>query len=294
LFPPTSDLSSSTLLATCLSHDSSGSSSNGSSTAFSFTDSAYASSQSPPPSLSQNSNNTTSQSISIMRSLQSQAQQQQKHHIKPPPPPPPISSHSSLLVGLTTASPSSSLSSIHSTNDNPSCSPFSHKQQQQQQQQEYQYNYWNCPGCQESYKQNRAQVLQCFHSLCETCIEKLSENETGNISCPLCGLTTMLTDILPDYTIQNNHSNEYMLSLGENSTQYCTACKSSESMAVAKCFQCSSFLCHQCVCAHQIMNCFEGHRVSQKYKKKKILFLIRLSFFFYLLAFFFPSYIPFD
>ncbi len=263
MFPPTSDLSSSTLLATCLSHDSSGSSSNGSSTAFSFTDSAYASSQSPPPSLSQNSNNTTSQSISIMRSLQSQAQQQQKHHIKPPPPPPPISSHSSLLVGLTTASPSSSLSSIHSTNDNPSCSPFSHKQQQQQQQQqEYHYNYWNCPGCQESYKQNRAQVLQCFHSLCETCIEKLSENETGNISCPLCGLTTMLTDILPDYTIQNNHSNEYMLSLGENSTQYCTACKSSESMAVAKCFQCSSFLCHQCVCAHQIMNCFEGHRVS--------------------------------
>ncbi len=265
MFPPTSDVSSNTLLATCLSHDSSGSSSNGSSTAFSFTDSAYASSQSPPPpsssSSSQNANNTTSQSISIMRGFQSQQQQHpqlQKQHIKPPS----ASTHSSLLAGLTTSSPSSSLSSVHSTTDNPCCSsstPFSHKQHQ-----EYHYNYWNCPGCQEAYKQNRAQVLQCFHSLCETCIEKLSENENGNLSCPLCGLTTLLTDILPDYTIQNNHSNEYMLSLGENSTQYCTACKSSESMAVAKCFQCSSFLCHQCVCAHQIMNCFEGHRVSQK------------------------------
>ncbi len=265
MFPPTSDISSNTILATCLSHDSSGSSSNGSSTAFSFTDSAYASSQSPPPpssSSSQNANNASSQSISIMRAFPSQQQQHPqlpKQHIKPPSLP--ASTHSSILAGLTTSSPSSSLSSVHSTTDCSSSTPFSHKQQTQQQ--DYHYNYWNCPGCQEAYKQNRAQVLQCFHSLCETCIEKFSENENGNISCPLCGLTTMLAELLPDYTIQNNHSNEYMLSLGENSTQYCTACKSSESMAVAKCFQCSSFLCHQCVCAHQIMNCFEGHRVSQ-------------------------------
>ena len=87
----------------------------------------------------------------------------------------------------------------------------------------------------------------------------------------------MLTDILPDYTLQNNQSNEYTLSFGESSAQFCTACKSTESMAVAKCFQCSSFLCHQCVCAHQIMNCFEGHRVSQDNKPTK---RKRVSFFF--------------
>ena len=223
-----------------------------------------------------------------MRGFQSQQQphpQLQKQHIKPVL----ASTHSSLLAGLTTSSPSSSLSSVHSTIENScgsSSSPFSHKphhlpqhhqhhhsslhaqqqqqQQQQQQHEDYHYNSWNCPGCQEAYKQNRGQVLQCFHSLCEPCIEKFSDNENGNISCPLCGLTTMLTDLLPDYTIQNNSTHEYVLSLSENSTQYCTACKSSESMAVAKCFQCSSFLCHQCVCAHQIMNCFEGHRVSEK------------------------------
>ncbi len=172
--------------------------------------------------------------------------------------------HASLLAGLTTSSPSSSLSSVHSaTNDNPCCSssPFFHKQQHQ----EDHYNYWDCPVCQEAYKQNRPQVLQCFHTLCETCVGKLSKTKDQSICCPLCGLTTMLTDILPDYTVQNNHSNvsnDYMLPLGENSSQCCTACKSAESMAIAKCFQCSSFLCHQCVCAHQIMNCFEGHRVS--------------------------------
>jgi len=207
-----------------------------------------------------------------MRSLQSQQhqplppphhhhQQQQTKHILNQP-----STHTSLVTGLPTSSPSSSLSSVHSaTTDNPCCtsSPFFHKQQQEHQ--EDHYNYWNCPVCQEAYKQKRSQVLQCFHTLCETCVEKLSETDDGSICCPLCGISTMLTDILPDYTVQNNHStipNDYMLPLDENSNQCCTACKSAESMAVAKCFQCSSFLCHQCVCAHQIMNCFEGHRVS--------------------------------
>ncbi|CAF1954461.1 unnamed protein product [Rotaria magnacalcarata] len=258
LFPPTSDAPSNTLLSTCLSHDSSGSSSNGSSTAFSFTDSAYASSSSPP---SKHSNNTASQSISIMRSLQSQQQQQQPQQTQQIITQPPV--HASLIAGLTTSSPSSSLSSAHSaTTDNPCCSssPFYHKLQHQ----EYHYNSWDCPGCQEPFKQSRPQVLQCFHTLCETCVEKLSTNDDASICCPLCGVTTMLRDVLPDYTVQNNHSNvsnDYMLPLGSTVVQCCTACKSAESMAVAKCFQCSSFLCHQCVCAHQIMNCFEGHRV---------------------------------
>jgi hypothetical protein len=213
---------------------------------------------------------------------QQQQQLQQTQHILNQP-----STHSSSVAGLTTSSPSSSLSSVHSvTTDNPCCSslPFTHKQQQQQQQQEYHYNYWDCPVCQEAYKQKQPQVLQCFHTLCDTCVEKLSENDDASICCPLCGLTTMLTDILPDYTIHNNHSNvsnDYMLPLGENSNQCCTACKSAESMAVAKCFQCSSFLCHQCVCAHQIMNCFEGHRVSNNEKNYTEIDLLDRDFLFF-------------
>lgn len=260
-------MSANTLLSTCLSHDSSGSSSNGSSTAFSFTDSAYASSSSPP-SQQPFSNNTTSQSISIMRGFQSQQQsplpqhpqqQQQGKHMSNQ-----SSGHTSVLTGLPTSTPSSSLSSVHSaTTDHPgsTSASFFHKQQQQQQQDHY--NYWNCSMCQEPYKQNRPQVLQCFHTLCETCVEKVSDTDEGNLCCPLCGQSTMLNEILPDFTVQNHHmSNDYMLTLADNANQGCTACKSTESTAVAKCFQCSGFLCHQCVCAHRIMNCFEGHRVS--------------------------------
>ena len=37
----------------------------------------------------------------------------------------------------------------------------------------------------------------------------------------------------------------------------CTACKSSDSPAVANCFSCSALLCANCVIAHQLMVAFE-------------------------------------
>ena len=210
-----------------------------------------------------------------MRGLPSQQhhlvrQQQQQ---QPPQLLPQLTSHSSLLAALTTSSPGSSLSSIHSlTLDNPcnSSSPFFHKQAAQQA--EHHYNSWDCPSCQEAYKRNRPQILQCFHSICETCVQKLAETDDSGVCCPLCGLKTMLADILPDCTGQNRHSNmsnDYMLPLPETVAQCCTGCKNAESMAVAKCFQCSSFLCHKCVCAHQMMNCFEGHRVSRNERQNR-------------------------
>jgi len=42
----------------------------------------------------------------------------------------------------------------------------------------------------------------------------------------------------------------------------CTGCKSKESSAVARCFDCNNFLCANCVMAHQFMHCFEGHHVT--------------------------------
>ncbi|XP_053959866.1 brain tumor protein isoform X1 [Anastrepha ludens] len=42
----------------------------------------------------------------------------------------------------------------------------------------------------------------------------------------------------------------------------CTACKSKQSDAVARCYECISYLCANCVTAHQFMHCFNGHNVS--------------------------------
>lgn len=206
----------------------------------------------------------TSQSISIMRGLQTQPQhpQQQQQQAQS------LMTHSSLITGLTTSSLSSSLSSIHSAKIDHSASTFFPKQQVNHAQQsgDYRYDFWQCPLCQETYQRNRPQLLQCFHAFCEPCIEKLADNNDGGcISCPSCGVTTQPVDIMPDCTLQDppeNVANDFMMPLAVNSSQCCTACKNVESMAVAKCFQCSSFLCRQCVCQHRIMNCFEGHRVS--------------------------------
>lgn len=41
---------------------------------------------------------------------------------------------------------------------------------------------------------------------------------------------------------------------------HCTGCKSKDTRAVAKCYDCANFLCSNCVMAHQFMHCFEGHR----------------------------------
>lgn len=49
--------------------------------------------------------------------------------------------------------------------------------------------------------------------------------------------------------------------LGGTGGVRCTGCKSTESDAVARCFDCANFLCPNCVMAHQFMHCFEGHRV---------------------------------
>jgi len=60
--------------------------------------------------------------------------------------------------------------------------------------------------------------------------------------------------LLVDYGVSSSDSN---LDLAG-----CTGCKSRESSAVARCFDCSNFLCANCVMAHQFMHCFEGHHVT--------------------------------
>lgn len=47
----------------------------------------------------------------------------------------------------------------------------------------------------------------------------------------------------------------------DGSAMGCTGCKSKDLSAVARCIDCATFLCPNCVMAHQFMHCFEGHRV---------------------------------
>ncbi|XP_075150225.1 tripartite motif-containing protein brain tumor isoform X2 [Haematobia irritans] len=67
----------------------------------------------------------------------------------------------------------------------------------------------------------------------------------------------------PCQTLLGNNSNVINVTTanGTGAAPRCTACKSKQSDAVAKCFDCISFLCGNCCTAHEFMHCFNGHNV---------------------------------
>ncbi|GIY76971.1 brain tumor protein [Caerostris darwini] len=119
-----------------------------------------------------------------------------------------------------------------------------------------------CHLCKSKFEQPR--VLNCLHVFCEDCLKKrLSENGyvPNALECPDCGQETELNgkgiSALPlDYVACNRIDLKAM----EKTQIVCTSCKAKET-AVARCTECATFLCPNCVTAHQFMRCFESHKV---------------------------------
>ncbi|KAL4714411.1 hypothetical protein ACJJTC_017706 [Scirpophaga incertulas] len=123
----------------------------------------------------------------------------------------------------------------------------------------------NCKNCDDKLCSPR--VLSCLHVFCEACIDKLMVNEAGDslkydlaVECPLCKQETKIpvggaASLPSDYLITNILDVSSM-----DQSVVCTCCKSKEP-AVARCTDCSHFLCSNCNSAHQFMRCFENHRV---------------------------------
>lgn len=102
----------------------------------------------------------------------------------------------------------------------------------------------HCLQCRDPVSEPK--LLACFHTFCNSCLEK---NKFG---CPRCQSESI-------EGILNN-----LLFLNEDSftpTVRCTGCKTKKLDAVARCVDCANYLCSNCVMAHQFMHCFEGHRV---------------------------------
>jgi len=131
---------------------------------------------------------------------------------------------------------------------------------------------FSCPSCTCRYQQPR--VLHCLHVLCTPCLEKLATNEEEGkavgqrpgdskvMVCPVCKQETHIGAIgeLPlDVVIMN------MMDMNDihEMRMLCTSCKAQEN-AVARCSDCASFLCPNCVTAHKYMRCFENHKVMHK------------------------------
>jgi len=119
-----------------------------------------------------------------------------------------------------------------------------------------------CGLCHEIF--TRPKVLPCLHTFCQDCLEKTQE-VADRLTCPTCRQECPLSahgvaGLLADFAV----SNLIEVSQGSNgdcSNKSCTGCKSKETAAVARCYDCSNYLCELCAYAHQFMHCFEGHRV---------------------------------
>lgn len=123
----------------------------------------------------------------------------------------------------------------------------------------------NCSICDNKLCSPR--VLSCLHVFCEACIDKLMVNEAGDslkydlaVECPICKQETKVpiggAEALPtDYVLTNIFDVNSM-----DGSVVCTCCKSKEP-AVARCSDCTHFLCANCTSAHEFMRCFENHRV---------------------------------
>ncbi|GIX68440.1 b-box type zinc finger protein ncl-1 [Caerostris extrusa] len=97
--------------------------------------------------------------------------------------------------------------------------------------------------------------------LLSTLSEKIQENH-DKITCPKCEQDCTLppqgiAGLLSDYSINNILEASTL----EGSPLACTGCKTKDTHAVARCFDCANYLCGNCVMAHQYMHCFEGHHV---------------------------------
>ncbi|KAG8200963.1 hypothetical protein JTE90_020599 [Oedothorax gibbosus] len=126
-------------------------------------------------------------------------------------------------------------------------------------------------------------VLHCLHTFCQPCLEKIQESHE-KITCPKCQQDTPLSaqglsELLSDYVIHNILETSTL----EGAPLSCTGCKTKDTSAVARCFDCTNYLCANCVMAHQYMHCFEGHHVvnlkeistKDDFKADKLLFCQR-------------------
>ncbi|CAF0749722.1 unnamed protein product [Didymodactylos carnosus] len=116
----------------------------------------------------------------------------------------------------------------------------------------------HCSLCKQLNSQPK--ILQCLHVYCLQCLKTKQEQNT--ISCPECQQITQLqTGVLEDDLFDDMVLlNEVELRLIQNGLVRCTSCRTEE-LAFARCKQCSTYLCQQCVHAHQNMKCFLNHTV---------------------------------
>ena len=118
-----------------------------------------------------------------------------------------------------------------------------------------------CKICKKRYEHPK--LLPCLHTFCKACLEESLETHSGVLYCPVCPreIGSQFSDVekLPNNFMVSNLLQAIDLKQGLSSKQ-CDSCDEGVT-ATSRCYECSDFLCANCVEAHKRVRFTKNHKV---------------------------------
>ena len=119
-----------------------------------------------------------------------------------------------------------------------------------------------CKICKKRYEDPK--LLPCLHTFCKPCLEQSVEKHNGTLYCPVCPTEISSSEFSGVDKLQSNYMISNLLQAIDLkqglSSKQCESCEE-EVTASSRCFECSDFLCVNCVEAHKRVRFTKNHRV---------------------------------
>ena len=133
-------------------------------------------------------------------------------------------------------------------------------------------SFLKCLICKNTFKDPR--ILPCLHTFCYECIQRLPKLEFWTVECPQCQATVKLPKGGIDGLSTNFFTNKMLhflkIKLRDDQTLLCSNCELGEP-AVSRCWNCSEFLCDQCMEAHKITRVTKQHKIFEIENEENLL-----------------------
>ena len=119
-----------------------------------------------------------------------------------------------------------------------------------------------CKICKKRYEDPK--LLPCLHTFCKACLEQSIEKHNGTLYCPVCPGEINSAEFSGVENLQSNFMVSNLLQAIDLkqglSSKQCESCEEGVT-ATSRCFECSDFLCGNCVEAHKRVRFTKNHRV---------------------------------